>query len=151
MFDVDSLLTAEVSGEMSTVTPTLEPGDYEAYIAGVDVKSFQIREGDNAGETRYILKVKWQVMDQPEWEEKYGYKPTVIQDIWLDFNENGLDRAEGKNTKLGKVRQAVGQNVPGEPWAPGNLVGGSAMVNVGRRLAPNGEVYSEIKGVREAE
>ena len=72
---------------------------------------------------------------------------TVKQGIMLDLNASGgLDLSKGKNVGLGRLREAVGKNEEGQPFAFSMLPGLSAKIAVSHRV--NGEeTYSEVKGV----
>lgn len=78
-------------------------------------------------------------------------KVTVRQSIIVDVTPDGkgLDMAKGKNVGLNRVRDAVGQNQPGQPWAPGMLEGKVLKVKVKHRADDNDPtiLYGEVASV----
>lgn len=77
-------------------------------------------------------------------------EPSVRQTLWLDTTESGgLDFGKGKNVGLGRLREALGQNAPGKPWAPGMLVGGVAKVKVSHSIdkRDNVTINADVKAV----
>ena len=134
-FDADAFLDSAVQGEMSTsITPCPE-GDFMGIIVddfGDNERTFQ--EVETKDGPRIIMRVPWKITS-PEVIAQLGRDNVIVrQDIWLDFTpEGGLDIAEGKNTQLGALREALGQNSE-SAWSPRNLRGaGPALVHVEHR------------------
>ena len=74
-------------------------------------------------------------------------KVTVRQGIMLDITDSGgLDMGKGRNIGLGRLREAIGLNTPGQPFSFSMVAGRVAKVNVSHRI--DGEnIYAEVKGV----
>lgn len=126
-FNPDTFLNTETdSANSSTYTPVPE-GEFNASIKAI--KPRVLTDG------RAILDVTWTVDDEIARNETGMAEPSVRQTLWLDTTESGgLDFGKGKNVGLGRLREAVGQNQAGKPWAPGMLVGQVAKVKVGHSI-----------------
>lgn len=140
VFDPDMFMNQQTTDANSTAYVPVPEGEYQAVIK--DVKA------GTAGD-KPVLNLTWGV-DDAEVREVTGLEePTVRQTIWLDLTASGgLDMGKGKNVGLGKLREALGQNQPGQPWAPGMLNGQVAMINVKHRSGKEpGEVFADVKSV----
>ena len=126
-FNPDTFLNTETdSANSSTYTPVPE-GEFNASIKVI--KPRVLTDG------RAVLDVTWTVDDEVARNETGMAEPSVRQTLWLDTTESGgLDFGKGKNVGLGRLREAVGQNQAGKPWAPGMLVGQVAKVKVGHSI-----------------
>lgn len=126
-FNPDTFLNTETdSANSSTYTPVPE-GEFNASIKAI--KPRVLTDG------RAVLDVTWTVDDEIARNETGMAEPMVRQTLWLDTTESGgLDFGKGKNVGLGRLREAVGQNQAGKPWAPGMLVGQVAKVKVGHSI-----------------
>jgi hypothetical protein len=75
-------------------------------------------------------------------------KVTCKQGIMLDLNEGGqLDMGKGKNVSLGKLREAIGLNSPGQPFSFSMIQGRMALGFVQHRVDGD-QVFAEIKRVQ---
>jgi hypothetical protein len=74
-------------------------------------------------------------------------EPSVSQSLMLDMTESGaLAVGTNKNVNLGRLREALGQNVSGRPWSPNMLQGQVARISVKHRLWED-KTFAEVKGV----
>ena len=142
VFDENAFMNNETSEQGSTVATPIPEGEYMAVIKDIKPRSVK----DN----RLILDVIWAI-DDPEVTKATGIPfPTCRQSVWLDTTETGgLDMSKGKNITLNRLREAVGQNIGGQPWKPGNLVGQNARVTVKHRIDGD-NVYADVKGTAKA-
>jgi len=134
-FDPDSFLQAPVEGASSTRVSAFPEGDYIAVIDDVGVNSGTIKRGDRAGDPWVSLDITYRLTDfssgnLDEIAESIGRGDKKIrQGVFLDITaEGGIDMSEGSNVRLGRLREAVGQNVEGTPWSPGMLRGAGPLV-----------------------
>jgi len=141
-FNPDSFLSTEVTEANATTYTPVPEGEHPASVKSV--KPRVLTDG------RAVFDVTWTV-DSDEAREATGMaEPSVRQTIWLDVTESGgLDFGKGKNVGLGRLREALGQNSAGKPWAPGMLVGGAAIVKVGHSIDKRDGVTinAEVKAV----
>lgn len=149
MFDASTFLNQTVSGPMSTSVPSADEGEYTALVAGDD-KYIEFREVETKNGTRPICRVWYEITDAAQ-KAKLGRETVRIpQDIWLDLDAGGnLDMGEGKNVRLGQLREALGQNED-TAWTFGKLRGaGPVMVRVSQRSDKNDPKtkYSEVQRV----
>ena len=141
-FNPESFMNASVTESNSTQYEQVPEGDFQAAIDTVTPRT--------TGTGKALLSVKWKVDDEGVRTQTGMAEPSVFQTIWLDVTESGgLDFGRGKNVQLGKLREALGQNTPGKPWAPGMLVGGVAKVKVKHSIDKRDGVTinAEVSGV----
>jgi hypothetical protein len=84
------------------------------------------------------LQVKY-LIDDTSVRELTGMEEVLVsQTVWLDIDENTglLAAGKNKNIKLGKLREAVGQN-DGRPWMPSMLEGQVVKIQVKHSVNPN--------------
>lgn len=109
------------------------------------------------GEPMYPMDISWSVQDDG-FKAAMGRTPDqpaiVRQTIFLDLvmgptGKMILDTSKGKNVPLGKLREALGQNVPG--WSPGRLIGaGPALLDVTIETGNDGVQRNRVKSVAKA-
>lgn len=122
-FDPNTFMSAETSQANATKYVPVPEGEFTASIK--EIKPRVLSDG------RAVLDVSWIVDDEQARVETGMAEPLVRQTLWLDITESGgLDFGKGKNVGLGRVREALGQNQSGKPWAPGMLIGGVAKIKV---------------------
>lgn len=140
IFNPENLKNVVVEGAMDTEAIPFPIVDGEVAV----VKSFTIE----AVKDKVKLTVIWSC-NAPAVVEKTGREDnTVRQNVWLDLNEGGmLDLGRGKNVGLGKLRAALGQNDPTEPWSFGHIVGQVAKIRTNQRLGDDGTIYADVKSV----
>ena len=137
MFDPDSFMSAQVEGEMSTDFTPIPEGEFTAVIS--DVKARQAKSST-------IMDVSWQIDDAEVAAITGRDTNTVRQSVFLDMTESGgLDFAKGANVSLGRLREALGQNLPGV-WSPSMLIGQAARVKVEHRMW-EGNTFADVKRV----
>lgn len=126
-FNPDTFLNTETDSASSTTYIPVPEGEFNASIKAI--KPRVLTDG------RAVLDVTWAVDDETARQETGMAELIVRQTIWLDTTESGgLDFGKGKNVGLGRLREAVGQNQAGKPWAPGMLLGQVAKVKVSHSI-----------------
>lgn len=144
-FDGETFLNQESTEAIDTKIVPIPIDDYQAQVDRINARQISTKEGD-----RIILDITWEVLSEDVKAELGLKKVTVRQSVFLDLTDEGaIDMSKGKNRQLGLVREAVGQNKNGKPWAPGNLVGQTATIKIEHRTDPNDNevVYSDVKRV----
>lgn len=144
IFNAEALKQVVIEGAMDT--EAIPFPIMEAVVAVV--KSFTIE----AIKDKVKLTVIWNC-NAPEVAEVTGREDNNIrQNVWLDLTASGnLDLGRGKNVGLGKLRTALGQNDPSEPWGFGHIVGQVAKLRTSQRLGDDGTIYAEVKNVFSAD
>lgn len=148
MFNPDQFLDQQFTESNSTETIPVPAGEYMAVVEDVKCRQWQSKKDpSNSGLT---LDVKW-LIDSPEVKELLGRdKVTVTQGIMLDLTESGtLDMGKGRNVGLGRLREALNLNVPGEPFSFSMLPGRVATITVSHRIDGD-RIFTDIKGVARA-
>lgn len=144
-FDPNTFLNTTYEEANDTKITPCPVGEYLAVASKVDAKTWASRDGSKSG---VKLEILWEIDDANVKQLLGRDKVTSRQNIMLDLNEagTGLDLGKGKNVGLGRLREALGMNAPGEPFSMGAIQGRMAKVVVSHR--PNGEdLYAEIKKV----
>lgn len=142
-FDPQAFLDTQTTEVNDTRVNPCPIGEWPAGIDGVDMKS-GVSQKTNEPWTR--LNVKWKV-EGCEANRIADRDPMYItQGILLDITESGgLDMGKGKNIGLGRLRDAVGLNKPGQPFSFRMLVGRSAKIRVDHREY-EGNLFDDVKG-----
>lgn len=141
-FNPDLFMQTSIEGEMSTTLVPCPEGEYAAVIK--DLKPRVLSNGSA------VMDITWAIDDETVKKVTGMNEPTVRQSIWLDTTESGgLDMAQGRNVGLGRLREAVNQNVKGRPWVPTNLIGQVARVKVTHTADKNDSsvIYANITAV----
>ena len=126
-FNPDTFLNTETAESNAVAYTPVPEGEFNASIK--TIKPRVLTDG------RAVLDISWTVDDEQARTETGMAEPSVRQTIWLDTTESGgLDFGKGKNVGLGRLRDAVGQNQAGKPWAPGMLLGQVAKVKVSHSI-----------------
>lgn len=145
-------MTIDQSNE--TKTTPLPEGDYRGLVSGVKIKTVKLSKGERAGQEQPVLEVVYDLEDPTGGkilEELNRDKIQVRQDIWLDVDNGTLAFGPNLNVQLGRLRDAVGQNKAGKPWAFKMLEGaGPVMVHVTHRTV-NEDVYSQVSKISKPE
>lgn len=123
-FDVDAFMNTTVDAPMSTEVAKTPEGEFRVVIGQITSENFkviQVNDDKAPGGKRdaHLLSVPFIIRDQ-EINVKAD-RDTIVhnESFFLDFKDGGLDTGEGKNVKLGQLRAALDQNVPG--WSPMHL------------------------------
>lgn len=134
-----------------TKTTPIPEGQYRGLIDKIELRQMTIKNGPNAGQTRLILGVSWEVLEiDEELLAELGRDRVIVrQDIWLDIDDHGsIAFGPNRNVGLGRLREAVGLNTPGKPFTFKTLEGaGPALITIGERPVESGDVYNEVKKV----
>ena len=149
-FDPDTFMHSEVETTMETTFTPVDEDEYEAFIDDVEAESVKTNDGPKP-----VLHVIYALTSEEVKAKLELDKVTVRQTVWLDFDEQtgGLAFGPNKNIRLGRIRDAVGQNEDGEPWAPSMLKGaGPVVIKVGHRFnKETGEgPYADVQKVTAA-
>lgn len=154
VFNPEQFLGAQFTDANSTELLPIPEGEYIAVtepVTAESFKSFDIKRGDRAGQKGYMLILSWNINDENgQLKELLGRAPKARQSIMLDIGPGGtLEFGKGRNVGLGRVREALNQNLTGRPWAFSMLGGAVAKIKVKHRM-DGGNTYSEVSEVVKA-
>ena len=143
-FNPDLFLQQSVDAANDTKKIPCPVGEFTAVAEEVKARPWQSKDGTQSG---LALDIIWSIDDANVKTQLDRDQVKVKQGIMLDLTESGaLDMGKGKNIGLGRLREAVGLNVPGQPFSPMMIQGRLAKVKVTHRV--DGEdIYDEIKSV----
>lgn len=146
MFDPQSFLDTSIEGANSTQSIPVPAGDYTAVID--KVTSRQWTKKDDPTVSGVALDIIWSIDDQSVKELLDRDKVVVKQGVMLDMNDTGtgLDMGKGKNVGLGRLREALGKNNPGERFSFSQLPGCVAKIRVKHR-ADKDQIFAEVEAV----
>ncbi len=123
-FDPEAFLGETINDSFSTKFPTVPEGNYTSIIDKIAVKEVVTERGRVP-----VLEVFHNLLEDQLKADLGMEKIVVRQSIFLDLDGAGkLDVSEYKNVRLGRLRDAVGQNVPGEPWGYRMLEGAGPLL-----------------------
>lgn len=144
MFDPAQFLDAQITDANDTKLIPIPVGEYTAVADKVDVRTWQGKK--DPSKSGVTLEVTWAIDDQSVKELLGRDTITVRQGVMLDLTDGGsLDMGKGRNTQLGRLREAVKLNTPGQPFAFSMIPGRLAKIKVDHRI--DGEnIYAEVKG-----
>ena len=146
-FDPATFLNQTVEGALDTKVTPVPVGEYLALADKVDIKTWQNKDGSSSG---FKLEIVWELQDENVKALLGRDVVKVTQQQMLDLTEEGgLDLGKGKNVGLGRIREALGLNTPGEAFAFPMIQGRLAKVAVTHRVAGE-DIYSEIRKVASA-
>lgn len=145
-FDPDQFMHETYTDANATREAPLPEGEYLGTISKVNPP----RQTQNG----YVLMEVNFLVEHPELSDEIGRtKSTARYTIFLDMTDKGtLDFGNGKNVNLGRLRSAVGQNEPGQPWSPSQLEGQQATIRVKHTADKNNPeiIYTDVRGVSKA-
>ncbi len=146
MFDPNEFLNETVTGQLDTkIIPVPEnmSGDgYLGLVEKVDVRQWVKK--DDPSISGLALDILWEIQDENIKTEVARDKVIVKQGIMLQLTESGqLDMSKGKNVPLGKLREALDMNKPGEPFNFNMIVGRMGKLFVSHRVVGE-NVYAEV-------
>lgn len=116
--------------------PALPVGDYIGVIAEFDrEKSFKsgTQKADPTKTWSAInVRIDIDLTQYPDARAEVNQdKASLFDMVMLDLTPSGtLDYSTGKNNRLRRYREALGQNTPGVPWAPTHMQGRPVKVKV---------------------
>jgi hypothetical protein len=149
IFDPTSFMDMQLTDANSTQAVPVPAGEYVAIIDKIEPRQWTSKA--DPSKSGVALDVTWSVDDEAVKQFLERDKVTVRQGLMLDMNDegSGLDMGKGKNVSLGRLRDAVGKNQPGVPFAFSQLVGQPARIIVAHRTDDRNPdvVYAEVKGV----
>lgn len=143
-FDANAFLSATISAANDTVALPVPVGDYFGIITEVKPRQWQSKDGTKTG---VAIDLTWLIEDENVKQYLGRDTVTVKQGIMLDLNaQGGLDTSAGKNISLGRLREAVNKNNPGEQFSFAQLPGLQARISVAHRIAGE-QTFAEVKAV----
>jgi hypothetical protein len=131
MFNPADFMNTSTETVLETSYTPVPENEYTAVVKSVEAVTLGERQLP-------ALQVKY-LIDDTSVRELTGMEEVLVsQTIWLDIDENTglLSAGKNKNIKLGKLREAVGQN-DGRPWMPSMLEGQVVKIQVKHSVNPN--------------
>lgn len=121
-FDPDSFLAQDLSGASETKYTAVPESDQKAFVGDLKMETYKDPERGDVP----VLALTWNLLDEDgKLKATLGLdKPTVVDKIFIDMNPDGtIAFGPNKNVRLGRVREAVGQNDPKKKWSFNQLRG----------------------------
>jgi len=143
-FDPNTFLNQQFDESNDTKVTPCPVGEYLALAEKVDIKTWSSKDGSSSG---IKLEIVWDVQDENVKQLLGKDTVRVRQQQMLDTTDTGaLDFGKGKNVGLGRIREALDLNKPGEPFSFGMIQGRMATVKVSHR-ASGEDIYDEVKAI----
>ena len=141
-FDPEEFLSGSIEGTNSTAYIPCPTGEYQAIVDGL-----KPRPWSKEGRSGVYLDVLWRIEDPIVLEALDRDKVIVTQSIPLEFDANSkVSTKAGSNVPLGKLREALNLNIPGQPFAFTQLIGQFARVKV-KHDVYRGEIQAKVEAV----
>jgi hypothetical protein len=152
-FNVDAFMNETFDATLDTEIIPVPEGEHMAQI-GTDPKDVNVRTGVSQKNNRawMMLELNCYLSDPNLAATLKRENPRIRYSIMLDLDNAGrLDTGPQRNVNLGKLRDAVNQNKPGQ-WSFAMLRGQPIKVKVKHKKASDGSdaTYSEVVGVTKA-
>ena len=145
MFNPEQFLDTTLTESNDTKTIPVPVGEYTAVVE--DVKCRQWTSKKDPSQSGITLEVIWNIDDSAVKELLGREKVTVKQGIMLDLTDSGgMDMGKGRNVGLGRLREALDLNTPGQPFSFSMLSGRLAKVSVSHRVVDD-SIFAEVKAV----
>lgn len=148
-FDPSHILDLSTSEE-SVRRPPLPAGEVlQGEISDISVRINQGKKDPSQSYTSVDVKIKFStayIAGQPE-------NVTVKDGFLLDLTDAGqLDMSAGKNGRLGRYREALGMNTPGQPFSIRQMQGRQIKATIKHRPDPNDPsiLYEEVAAIAKA-
>ena len=143
-FDAENFLDSSIDGQSETRYTPIPDGEYVAMIDDTPLKLREINSSPVVDVT-YII-------DDPDLAEKMSLdRLSVRQTLFLDIGADGtLAFGANQNVRLGKLREALGQNKAGQKWNFRMIQGaGPVKIKVGSRPDKDDPtiIYNDVNGV----
>jgi hypothetical protein len=143
-FDPATFLNQTFDEALDTKVTPCPVGEFAGLAEKVDVKPWAARDGSSSG---LKLEIVWDIQDEGAKSVAMRDPLRVRQQQMLDLTETGsLDMGKGKNVGLGRIREALGLNTPGEPFAFSMIQGRMATCKVSHRVSGE-DIFDEIKAI----
>jgi hypothetical protein len=142
-FDPDTFLGQETDQIMDTHFKPVPEGEYTAMIDTVVAK--EVNDSP-------VLDITYVILDEAVKVEMNSERVSVRQSIFVEMEDDGrIALGDNKNVKLGKLREALGQN--SGIWSPRKLAGAGPVkiktVNKPDKIDPE-TIYSNVQRVTAA-
>jgi hypothetical protein len=147
VFNPVTFLDQQVTGQNDTKLIPIPVGEFTGIAEKIEVRPWQSKDGQKSG---LSLDVTWTIDDQAVKAITQRDKNTVRQSVMLDVTESGgLDMGKGKNVGLGRLREAIGMNVAGQPFSFRMIEGKVAKLTIGHRPSDKdpADVFADVKGI----
>lgn len=148
-FDPNEFLdqTVDAANDTKLINPPDNMSGDGYTILAEDVKCRTWQKRDDPSVSGLALDILWEIQDEEVKMFCGREKILCKQGIMLDLTDSGqLDMGKGKNTGLGKLREALDLNTPGQPFSFSMITGRIAKGFVQHRVVGD-DVYAEIKRV----
>lgn len=145
MFSPEQFLDMSVDQANDTKVIPVPVGEYIAVCTEVKARPWSSKS--DPSKSGIALDLQWSIDDANVKALLDRDDVKVKQGIMLDLTESGgLDMGKGRNVGLGRLREAVGLNTPGQPFSVTMVQGRMAKVLISHR-AVDDQIFSEVKAV----
>lgn len=129
VFDAQTFAQMTFTDANSTESTPIPVGEWVFQIEKAEVKTWQKREDPSVAGLKLLLTLS---NEDPAITAITGRKTNkLIYELMLDLTDaGGLDFGKGMNIRLGRLREAVGLNKPGQPFSFDMLIGRAVKASV---------------------
>lgn len=150
-FDPSLFLDATTTEANTRRNPIPAGTDVTATIGDLKPREWKKKDDPSKGGIALDVPLEIDLTAYPDLKAVVGAdKVTLTDSIMLDLTEAGaIDNSPGKNSKLRRYREALGMNVPGQPFSPRAMTGRLIKVKIKHRTY-EGELYDEVDSIAKA-
>lgn len=147
-FNAESFLNQTIEAKLDTKRIPMPEGDHdELRVADIQLKSGSKKEDGGIWVMANIKLVNIDPNVAAEMKLGADAEPAIYWREFIDLDENGnIDVSDGKNIKLGKLRQALGQNND-DSWTMLDMKGAVCGGRVKHKFNAEGDAYAELATV----
>lgn len=144
MFDPNQFLETTTTEANDTKVIPVPVGEYIATVKEVKARQWTSKDQTKTGVT---LDVIWDIDSAPVRELLGRDTVTCQQGVMLDVTDSGsLDLGKGRNVGLGRLREALNLNTPGQPFSFQMLPSRVAKIRVEHDVVGE-DIYARVKAV----
>ena len=128
MFDASKFTATTFAGAMSTEYDVIPEGDYTLMVGPYDEKTWfraqTFKNDDGTDREAVAFEIPMEIIDDTV---RATMGRTLVFSRYkgfIDLDANGdIDFSKGRNIKIGRLREVLGQNDPTQPWGFPMLAG----------------------------
>lgn len=146
LFDPEQFSVQTIQGKSSTEAIPVPEGIYASAPRRFEFSQITTKNGP-----AIICKIDWPIVDEVAQQATGRPQSLARQTIWIDTKDvdgkEVFDSDKGMNVGVGRLREALDQNTPGQEWNFHMIIGVPARIMVQHRSGKDSQVYAEVTKV----
>lgn len=148
-FNPDDFMSESTSNANPTRIPPCPEGEFAAVVGQIEGKSWAKIEGKDGRDDQFLCRIPLEIQDD-EVKQALGRENVIVSlNCWFPIDPVSNKPLIDESVDLGRLREALGMNEPGQPFSMGQLSGsGPIIVTVSHREGKDGEIYDQVRRVQ---